>query len=246
MSRWLVTTIFLVLAFMLGRAHAEPVVRFFTTDYPPYTSTAYRGGGAMAAVVREALALHGYRIEIETRPWARAISDKDEFDGLLVLWPEEIRTMALHYYLPIFRSRIGFFTRLDTPVDTSRRTALAGRTVGIARGYGYPEIVFKSGFVLSEQNNDLTNLRMLIGRRFDLALLERPVGEHLIKANLPAAQGKLIWNEPALAEVPLGLALVRNDARAQRLQRDIANGLAALKQSGRFQQIVREYGVDAW
>ncbi len=243
-----VTRVLLVLCAWLSLAHAAPapVVRFITTDYPPYSSRLYPGGGAMAAVVREALAVKGYRVEIDTRPWARVLRDKDKFDGVLVLWPDEVTAMSLHHYLPIFRSRVGFYTRVDTPVDTRNLAALYQRTVGIARGYGYPRVVFESGFDLVEQTDDLTNLRMLHGRRFDLVVIERPVGEHIIKTQLPEALDKLVWNEPALAEVSLGLALVRNDARSEQLHRDLDAGVAALKKSGRLAQIIRDFGVDPW
>lgn len=221
-------------------------LRFVATEYPPYTSAHMSSGGAMVMALREALEPAGYKVEVSYQPWSRVNVEYRKFDGVLVLWPPEIATMGLHHFMPVFRSRLGFFGRADTAIDVSSWRAIGQRKIGTGRGYGYPAEFLGAGLNLHPHTDDLVNLRMLSRSRLDLVALERAVGMHLLRTQLADAKAQIRWLEPSFAEIPLGWALTASgpaaDAQAQRLR----TGLEALQKSGRLAAIARQFDVDSW
>ena len=175
-------------------------------------------------------------------PWARVRAElrSGRYQGALALWPQEIREERLHASRPLFYSQLGFFVRRDTPVHFAGLSELHGRRVGIVRGYGYPPRILGSGIVTEEAVDDISNLRKLAARRFDLVLLERLVGEHLMAGD-SELRGQLVWQEPALERIPLvvGFAPPRDG------QPDWAaifeRGLRELHASGEYLRILKRH-----
>ena len=73
-------------------------------------------------------------------------------------------------------------------LDAMRPLLLEARSIGLS---GHTDRVGAPAFN-----------RKLAARRFDLVLLERLVGEHLVAGD-SGLRGQLIWQEPALERIPL-------------------------------------------
>lgn len=215
-------------------------VRLVTLEYPPYSSEYLPGRGTVVELTSQAFAAVGQPARIDFLPWARAQAElqKGNYDGILLLWPEEIVNMHLIASRPLFYSDLGFFTRRDTPVQFDQLSELAGRKVGVARGYGYPQSILSSGIVTEEAVDDLTNLRKLAAGRFDLVLLEQKVGEHLIKLN-PPLQDKLVWQGNVLARIPLFVGFTPSQADQPDWAGLYAQGLSVLLGNGEYLRILQ-------
>lgn len=234
--------------FTLCAQAAEParLARFLTSDYPPYTDVTNRQRGAVVEVLRAALAPAGYQVEVDYVPAARLGLEKSHYEGVVLIWPQEAAPLGLIHYQPIFRSRLGFFTRRGSQLDVSSPAALAPRTVGITRGYGYPDSLLKSGLQLEATADDLSNLRKLAAGRFDLIVLEKATGLYLLRQQLVHQQTQIIWREPAITESPPGLALMPGRPLTDSLARDLPEGLRQLKRSTQLRQILEHYQVEAY
>lgn len=217
-------------------------VRLATLEYPPYSSVSLPERGSIVELTTRAFAATGNSVQIDFLPWARALAElrKGNYDGILLLWPEEIISEQLIASRPLLYSELGFFIRQDTPVAFTELSQLKGRKVGIARGYGYPKDILNSGIVSEEGTDDLTNLRKLAAGRFDLVLLEQQVGLHLLSRE-PALQKNLAWQGQILARIPLFVGFAQPKPGQPDWASVYAQGLSALFTNGDYLRILQKH-----
>lgn len=219
---------------------AEP--RLATLEYPPYSSQAQAAGGSIVELTRSAFATQGYTPEIDFMPWARVRAGlrSGRYQGALALWPEEIKEEQLHASRPLFYSQLGFFVRRDTHVRFADLGDLRGRRVGIVRGYGYPQRILGSGIVTEEAVDDISNLRKLAARRFDLVLVERLVGEHFLAAD-GKLHNQLVWQGTELERIPLVVGFTAPQPGQPDWAAIFERGLVELHASGEYLRILKRH-----
>ena len=109
---------------------------------------------------------------------------KGKYDGILLLWPEEIVTANnLSPRAHCYTANWAFLCAQRHACNLHRpRSQLKGRNgVGVARGYDYPkDSIMNPELSARKAVDDLTNLRKLAAGRFNLVLLEHQVGLHLL------------------------------------------------------------------
>ncbi|VXB86576.1 ABC transporter substrate-binding protein [Pseudomonas sp. 8AS] len=230
------------LSFWLCLAAAAGEVRLATLEYPPYSSQHLPAGGSIVELTQRAFATQGHTARMDFLPWARVRAELRNglYQGALALWPQEIIEEHLVASRPLFYSQLGFFVRQDSPVPFATLAELRGQRVGVVRGYGYPPRLLRSGLIAEEAVDDISNLRKLAARRFDLVLLERIVGQHLIEAD-PALRGRLTWQEPAVARVPLFVGFIPAQAGQPDWAQIFARGLAELHSNGEYTRILQRH-----
>lgn len=221
-------------------------LRLATLEYPPYSSQALPAGGSIVELTVRAFATQGHVAQVDFLPWARVRADlrSGNYQGALALWPQEIIEEQLIASRPLFYSQLGFFVRKSKPVAYKNLAELRGRRVGIVRGYGYPPNLLRSGFSAEEAVDDISNLRKLAARRFDLVLLERTVGEYLIKQDADL-RGRLRWQEPALERIPLFVGFTPQKPGQPDWAVIFAHGLAELHSSGEYTRILQRHASPA-
>jgi polar amino acid transport system substrate-binding protein len=217
-------------------------VRLATLEYPPYSSVSLPERGSIVELTTRAFAATGNSVQIDFLPWARALAElrKGNYDGILLLWPEEIVNEQLIPSRPLLYSELGFFIRKDTPVVFTDLSQLTGRKVGVARGYGYPKDILNSGIVSEEGTDDLSNLRKLAAGRFDLVLLEQQVGLHLLSRE-PTLQKNLAWQGQILARIPLFVGFAPPKPGQRDWASVYAQGLSALFANGDYLRILQKH-----
>ncbi|WP_090383146.1 substrate-binding periplasmic protein [Pseudomonas anguilliseptica] len=213
-----------------------------TLEYPPYSSEQLPNGGSIVALTRRAFAVRGHPLQIDFLPWARARVElsNGNYQGALALWPKEVKEEGLLPSRPLFYSELGLFIRDGYPLQFNQLQELRGKTLGIVRGYGYPQHILDAGLTLEDAVDDISNLRKLNARRFDMVLLERIVGNHLV-ANDEQLRGKLSWHGNVLERIPLLVGFV--PAKPGELDWSVVfeQGLRDLHSSGEYMQILRSH-----
>ena len=230
----------LVFALLCLPLAAQP--RLATLEYPPYSSQELADGGSIVELTRRAFATQGYTPQIDFLPWARVRAElrQGSYQGALALWPQEIKEENLTASRPLFYSQLGLFVRRRDPQPFGELADLRGRKVGIVRGYGYPPRLFASGLVAEEAVDDISNLRKLAAKRFDLVLLERIVGEYLVAGDAEL-RGRLVWQEPALERIPLVVGFGAQRAGQPDWAAIFERGLRELHASGEYMRILKRH-----
>lgn len=223
-------------------AQAQPQLRMATLEYPPYSSEQLPNGGSIVALTRRAFAVRGHPLHIDFLPWARVRVElgNGNYLGALALWPKEVKEEGLLPSRPLFYSELGLFIRDGYPLQFNQLQELRGKTLGIVRGYGYPQHILDAGLTLEDAVDDISNLRKLNARRFDMVLLERIVGNHLI-ANDEQLRGKLSWHGNVLERIPLLVGFVPAKPGETDWSNVFEQGLRDLHRSGEYMQILREH-----
>lgn len=216
--------------------------RLATLEYPPYSTETLPGGGSIVELTERAFITQGHRPRIDFLPWARVRVElrQGDYQGALALWPQEVVEEKLIASRPLFYSQLGLFARRGAPVRFRGLDDLRGRRVGIVRGYGYPPSILGSGIVVEEAVDDISNLRKLKAGRFDLVLLERIVGEYLIAGDAKL-RGRLVWQEPPLARIPLVVGFVPPRPGEQDWAAVFERGLRELHARGEYTRILKRY-----
>jgi len=230
-----------------ARAAAQTPTRLLllTTEYAPYMSGSSADGGVVLALGRAALERAGIAAEIQFRPWARVIAEAERggADGVLGIWYEASRERYLAYSQALgISNRIGFIARVGSMMavdDLFRLRQVPGLRIGTVRGYANPPRFEEMGFQTDLAIDDVSNLRKLLAGRVDLVLIDKGVAFHLLQTQLQSVAAQFQWLEPAVADMPLHMALTRRRADHPAVLRDINRGLAELRDSGDMARILK-------
>ncbi|MQP67115.1 transporter substrate-binding domain-containing protein [Niveispirillum sp. SYP-B3756] len=169
------------------QAQTENVVRLASLDWPPFTGPHLPDQGRSTAIVQAALAGAGLDLQVDFLPWQRALASglrDPDFQGYFPEYRDA--TMARHCLLsdPIGNSPLGFAERVDAPAPWRQLADLAGRRIGIVRGYvNNPEfdaMAAAGGLTVEPAVDDATNLRKLAAGRLDLVVIDSNVLSYLL------------------------------------------------------------------
>ncbi|MEM7221859.1 MAG: ABC transporter substrate-binding protein [Pseudomonadota bacterium] len=214
---------------------ADQVVRIATLDWPPYTGKDLPAGGATTDVVRAAFAKVGYDVEVEYRPWKRAI-------GMAANGTDDVVGYFPGYHCnhregfvatePLGNGPLGFAEHSEAPItwetldDISDQQLKIGTVLGYANTDDFDAKV-GTGYILAvPSNDDLTNLKKLMRKRIDAVVIDKLVLEYLkaTDASLKSGADKLQFDDRPLEDKTLYLCL-RSDEKGRTLKHIFNAGL---------------------
>lgn len=223
-------------------------VLFLTLEYPPYASEQMEHQGAAVELLELMLDGCDFQPKVQFIPWSRVLHELKlgRADGVLLLWPEELKRHNALASSALFLSRLGFYVRRpELGQRDLQLSALRNQRICTVHSYGYPPELAKAGVIFDEAQDDLANLRRMQLGRCDYVALERAVGEFLLAHDRTGLADAVAWAEPAFAELPLKFAVTADKADSAALMEAIEQGLQRLKLDGRYQQLLQRYGLDA-
>jgi ABC-type amino acid transport substrate-binding protein len=237
-------------------AKPRPVVHLATLDWEPYIGQKLPDQGYTAALIREAFRDQGWEVKIEFYPWARALhlARTGAVDGLMPEYFNASRKSEFLYSFPfrggplvLYKRKgdaIAFSTDPDTDQDRALRP-LKDKRFGVVRGYlNTPEFDAATYLKKEEANDDATNLRKLVYKRIDLAVLDQRVAEYIIRTQYPTYAAKLEPMLPPLAENPLYIAFSLKAPGHERARTAFNRGLTAMQKDGRLDALYQRYILD--
>jgi polar amino acid transport system substrate-binding protein len=186
-----------------GATKAE-IVRLSTLEWPPYVGQDLPGGGATTEVVRAAFGKAGYQIEVEFRPWKRAVDMVDKgTDQVIACFP------AYHC------THLGGFLASD-PIGAGPLGFALHTVLGYANTEASDAKVRSGDIVAIQSVDDLTNLRKLQRKRIDAVVVDKFVLEYMkiTEPSLKAGGDLLHFNAKPLADKALYVGF-RPDADGQ-------------------------------
>ncbi len=229
-------------------AKTEHVVA--AVEIPPYVmATPYGSSGIITEVVREAFARIGQPVRIEVMPWARGMEEVR--DGRVSGLIPTIRTAEREQWLlfpqqPVYHFDMAFFARRADQLRWSGQLLeLSARRFVKLRGAAFaPELdeAFRNGSLLIEEANSFASaLRMVAGRRADLAAVPLLTGRQLLAQE--GLIGEIEPLQPLVFRQPVYLALARTQAA---LLQPLDAALRQMEQDGSIARITEAYRQRRW
>lgn len=243
--------ILFVLSFLLfscllhNNARSGTTVTLATLDWEPYIGEKMPNQGYVASLVREAYKASGYTVEMKFMPWARvvAMTKEGRFDGYLPeYYAESLKTDFL-VSEPFPGGPLGFFKRKADAINFKTLEDLKPYKVGVVRDYVNTEEFDKAAFLQKDlANNDITNLRKLLGKRIDLVVADKFVGTYLLKQDMPDKAGEVEFMTPVLEEKSLYLCISKKIPDAEAKIKAFNDGLKVIKENGTLATIMKANG----
>lgn len=231
-------------AFISVASAGETVVRITNGEWPPFLGERLPGNGALSEVVREAFALKGIETTYGFFPWARAlaIAAEGKWDASVGWAFSEERARYFYFSDALVDLPVLLFSLNEKKVEWKEWQDLAGLSIGVTRGYHYGNEFEKTSeeglFRTDPSPDDETSLRKLLGKRVDAVAVDRYVGIELIKRRFAGEANRFWYCETPVRAAPYSLLFSKKAPNAKELLAAFNEGLAELKASGRYQEIL--------
>ncbi|MBS1160793.1 MAG: ABC-type amino acid transport/signal transduction system, periplasmic component/domain [Proteobacteria bacterium] len=219
---------------LAGPLSAQTTAVTFVTDEE-------KDGGFLIAVTDAAFKKVGYKVQIQYRPWARALKSVMDGDAeaLLGVYRNDERAAQMLYTESIGSSDLVFFKLKSSTATFQRLEDLKNLSVGTVIGASYTPEFNAAAYIKKESTSEVAiNLRKLLASRIDLLLEKRAVVQDLLSTQFAADASRIV-----ALDTPLKTALFYNafskkiPGYATRVA-DFNRGLALIKQDGTFKEIM--------
>lgn len=234
-------------------AQTPQTIRFAAEEWPPFVSDALPDDGLSGAMLRAVLDRLGYTARIDYFPWKRTmeLGLKDgRYAGFLAVWRTPEREKLCHFSSPVGSTLTVLAYLKDKPVRAGQLTDLRGVRIGTVGGFSnggeFDALVRQGGLGVEEGDNDETNLRKLLARRYPAMLIERRVLRHLLTTRFTAEdRGRIAVNERLFRERTVHVCFKRTHAGLvqQRAFNDAAKGVDFGQVEKAYWRRIGEVGV---
>ncbi|OHD12754.1 MAG: hypothetical protein A2Y34_14335 [Spirochaetes bacterium GWC1_27_15] len=241
---------FIVISFFVFSQNK--IVYLVTLDWPPYISSTAKDSspqlanyGYVAEIAYEAFKKAGYELKIDFKPWERAVKEATDgdYDGLFPEYYGEERKKDFVFSDPFPGGPLGFYKRKDFKIKFSSLKDLKDYKIGVVRGY-INTVEFDNATYLQKEDvvDDETNIKKLYFGRINLIVIDKFVGEYLIKTKFPNYYDELEFLEPPLEVKDLYIVFSKKSKDYQQKLKDFNKGLAEIKKSGLIDKILKKQG----
>ncbi len=223
-------------------------LRMVALSFPPLI---YDDGGKPAGIayeiVTEAMKKAGHTVSVEIMPWARALETVKEggADAIFTAYKTPEREQFLNYSTEVLVPQVvSFFVTKDSAITfDGDLTKLGKAKIGVVNQISYGSVIddaIKSGVLANvEKSNDSdSNVKKLLSGRFDVMPSNRYVAQYFLKQQGALDQVKELT--PEAQNLPSYIAFTKARDTAK-LRADFDAGVAAMKASGAYQQVLDKY-----
>lgn len=233
-------------------ASAREKIRLTTGEWAPYISQGAPHQGLFTQITTEAFALQGVDVELGFFPWQRVyqLSKSGEWDGTIAYAKTTEREKYYTYSDPVYTGKYVFFHLKSYPMKWQTYSDLNMITIAATRGFGGMGQEFidaENSKVIKVERlaSDVQSFQMLLLNRVQAVASDMEVGYALIHKLFGSEKSILIThNDHLIQYAKYHLVLSKNSKRTPELIKKFNLGLAALKQSGRYNQIIKEFYQD--
>ena len=245
-------SLLLCLLMMCGEAAPGDTIRITTGEWIPFSSESLKHTGFTNHVIAEAFKLEGYSVEFTFYPWKRAFEaakSAEEYHATSYWYPSDERAKDFHYSEPLQVDDNVFFHLKSTPFpDWETLDDLKKLHIGAVSGFTYTEEFWeaeKSGRLsIDVVNSEESNFRKLMRGRIDTCPTARVVGLRTIRGIFgPEGLEKVTFHPKPLFAVTGHLLVSKKNENAEEIIEAFNRGLAALKESGRYEQFQEDLVV---
>ena len=217
-----------------------------TLNWEPYVGEKLIENGFAAEIVREALLRKGYEAKFVFLPWKRALHETllGKYDAAFPTYHSEKRAGKYIYSKPFADSVVGFYVHRDSNIAFNKLDDLIKYRIGIVLGYINPPDIDDADYLQKELViSDYLNVKKLLAKRIDLAVMDKHVGRLIIN-KLQGAGEELVFLEPPLETKPLYVAFSLKSADSGKRAMDFNEGLRLITDDGTLAKILNKHGIE--
>ncbi|QDG75079.1 ABC transporter substrate-binding protein [Labrenzia sp. PHM005] len=237
-----------LLASFTGSADAADTIRITNGEWQPFMSEYSFQYGANSHVISEAFKAEGITVEWGFFPWKRAFESTkscNDWHASATWWPTEETKESFHLGDAISETSFVLFYQKGKQFDWADFNDLAGLKVGVTLGYDYgadlTALLDDKRVKADSAAEDETSYKKLAAGRIDVFPNDPTVGYAQIRAALDPADAAKITHHPKEFEAStLHLIVSKKCENADHFVDKFNSGLAKLKESGRFDQIMKD------
>ncbi|MFV0421888.1 substrate-binding periplasmic protein [Oleidesulfovibrio sp.] len=217
-----------------AKAEQKTLLKFATLHWPPYCAQNIEQQGYASQVVRQALHIAGYQVNLYFLPWERAVRtmQQPDFAGYTPEYKEDRLTDCI-FSDPFPGGPLYLFKRKEDVISYNSLHDLKEEHIGVVSGYiNTPEFDNADYLQKHPAVNDETNLRKLLAGRLDLLVGDKLVIMYLMQHVLKKSPELIEPLGPPLAQKSLHVCFKRQHPDANQYVEAFNSGLLQLQKNG--------------
>jgi len=239
--------LFILLIFSMtipSRIIAEEI-KLASLEWPPYVGTKLSQYGFTSEIVKEIFNKAGYKVKYNFMPWARVLKcvERGNYDAAYPAYFSKERAEKYAMSEPIAHGPLVLFKRKSDSIKFTKLIDLKPYKIGVVRGYvNTPE--FDNAAYLNKEavNSDEQNIKKLLKRRIDLAVVDKYTGLYLIKTKDLDPQKELNFIDRALENKTLHVAFSKKLPNYQKIVEQFNSTLKELQKDNTLTNIIEKQG----
>jgi polar amino acid transport system substrate-binding protein len=215
-------------------------------DYAPFTGEDLPSGGMLSQVVQAALAERDIASTLDWRPWNRGylMTLQAEYDATFPYVRTAERELVYAYSEPLFVAEQHLFSRAGEVFEADNLEALVGTRICYPLGWQPPAAIQRlvdEGRLIRHSPTGLDECaKLLLLNRDDFFVSDLRLGQAALRAT-GAPLSRFRRSLKVFSSSALHLIVSRQHPRAEEIIASFNTGLASLRASGKYQQIIDEY-----
>lgn len=215
-------------------------------DYAPFTGEQLPGGGMLSQLVQAALGERDIAITLDWRPWNRGyqMTLQGEYDATFPYIRTAEREREYAYSEPLFVAEQHLFSRAGEVFEADNLTALVGTRICYPLGWQPPAAIqqlIEEGRLTRHSPPGLEACaKLLLLNRDDFFVSDLRLGQAALRAS-GAPLSRFRRSAKVFSSSALHLIVPRQHPQAEEIIASFNTGLASLRASGKYQQIIEDY-----
>ncbi|WP_405119666.1 substrate-binding periplasmic protein [Pseudomonas leptonychotis] len=215
-------------------------------DYAPFTGRALPAGGMLTQVVHAALAQVNIDSTLDWQPWNRGYLKtlRGEYDATFPYVHTFQREQEYFYSAPLLVVEQHIFSRADDPIERVDAQIMQGRSVCSPLGWQPPSVIqdlLDQGVLRRHSPIGIKECaRLVLIGRDDFFVADRRLGDAALQL-VGATPAQMRSSNSMISTSSLHLIVPLNHPRGASIIDSFDAGLASLRASGEYQQVLAGY-----
>ncbi len=246
MSGWAVLVAALALVVAAPAAEARRVI-MATVPWAPFYDPGLEDDGFISEISRAAFSAAGHEAELEFMPWARAMLEVRQGDRHVLMGAYYTEERAETYIASdrIYTTSVGLVALQGLGVDSyDELRDLSEYTIGYGRGWATTDEFDNAEYLDKEAaDNNVLNVRKLYAGRIDMIAMNFDRFSKIAEDE-GFDPDEAVFLEPPLQSSGLYVMASRAIDDPETLIEEFNEGLKAIRENGRYDEIVERFGVE--
>lgn len=225
-----------------------------TGEWEPLTTEKMESKGIASEIITKAFKEAGLEAEIKFYPWKRCEENlkTGEVDAIFPYTRNEERLKVYDFSDGIIATSTVYFYLKDNikNIKYENLSDLNKYSIGGILGYWYENDLKKAGIKTEYVSTDEQNIKKLLAKRIDFALLTDVGGWYLIKKDFPNDLDKFASmpydtpsNRAKIEDITSCLLVLKTNKDGAEILKKFNLGLKKIKDNGEFSKILNKYGI---